>query len=126
MFIQFDENKKMVAIFANSQPDMNLVEVEETQPSEFYIYDLDQKKWILDQEALSKFNQSKKLELFNLSREKINLLTDMVGIMGDESYAPQLTAWRTFQLKLKAITDLTQENIDWPEIPNFSAATEEV
>ena len=89
-------------------------------PGEFYYWDEKQNSWILSEQekaaAVYKRNYDKKLELFNLSREKINLLTDMVEIMGDESYAPQLTAWRTFQLKLKAITDLTQENIDWPEI----------
>lgn len=99
-------------------------------PGEFYYWDEQENTWALNEQekaaAIYKRNHDKKLELFNLSREKISLLTDMVEIMGDESYAPQLTAWQTFQLKLKAITDLTQENIVWPEIPNFSKATEEV
>lgn len=93
-------------------------------PGEFYYWDEKQNSWILNEQEkadyIKRSNYNKRGDLLRLASKSIEEIEKEREIFGDDpDLTRRYTSWKTFIEELKLLTDMTQEEINWPKPPEF-------
>lgn len=91
------------------------------EPFEFCKWDIEAKKWILDEDAknehLIKTNQALKIALINEANEKIAILQDIIDLdMQEADEEAQLKAWKKYRILVTRV-DASDINAVFPDKP---------
>ncbi len=107
MYVLYDENKNAIAVFANAQPDLNL------------IFEPDFTKITKSDEQIKAENEVKKIKFLSIASEQINILQDELDLElaeDVEATAAQIKAWKAYRVKLNKVDT---ENPIWAEQPKL-------